>query len=205
MRQTTPQEVFWAGEFGDRYIERNDTGQLLDAKIAMFRRALARTESVRTVVEFGCNIGVNLSALASLSPNIDLRAIEINASAVAIARQRMPTAEIIHGSILDFDATSTFDVAFTCGVLIHLNPEMLPQVYAKLAAASKRYVLIAEYYNPSPVTVNYRGHAERLFKRDFAGEFMEAHPQFQLLDYGFVYRRDPVAPLDDITWFLMEK
>jgi spore coat polysaccharide biosynthesis protein SpsF len=44
-----------------------------------------------------------------------------------------------------------------------------------------------------------------LFKRDFAGEIMERHPQMQLVDYGFSYRRDPNFPQDDITWFLMER
>jgi len=34
---------------------------------------------------------------------------------------------------------------------------------------------------------------------------MDRHPQLQLVDYGFSYRRDPNFPQDDITWFLMEK
>ena len=32
-----------------------------------------------------------------------------------------------------------------------------------------------------------RGHSDRLFKRDFAGEMMDRHPQLQLIDYGFAY------------------
>ncbi|MFM6157881.1 MAG: pseudaminic acid biosynthesis-associated methylase, partial [Sphaerospermopsis kisseleviana] len=67
------------------------------------------------------------------------------------------------------------------------------------------YLLIAEYYNPSPVAIPYRGHADRLFKRDFAGEVLDQHPELRLVDYGFVYRRDPNFPQDDITWFLIEK
>jgi pseudaminic acid biosynthesis-associated methylase len=89
--------------------------------------------------------------------------------------------------------------------MIHINPDMLPKLYSTLAKASQRYVLIAEYYNPSPVTIQYRGHNDRLFKRDFAGEFLAAHPEFELVDYGFVWRRDPVFPLDDITWFLLKR
>jgi hypothetical protein len=65
--------------------------------------------------------------------------------------------------------------------------------------------LLCEYYNPAPTTVSYRGHNERLFKRDFAGEIMDRHPEMQLVDYGFAYHRDPNFPQDDITWFLMEK
>jgi hypothetical protein len=53
--------------------------------------------------------------------------------------------------------------------------------------------------------VNHRGKNDRLFKRDFAGEILENHSEMILIDYGFVYRRDPVFPQDDITWFLLEK
>jgi spore coat polysaccharide biosynthesis protein SpsF len=34
---------------------------------------------------------------------------------------------------------------------------------------------------------------------------LDAFPDLKLLDYGFVYRRDPAHPQDDVTWFLMEK
>lgn len=91
------------------------------------------------------------------------------------------------------------------GVLIHINPNELKTVYEKLYTSSKKYILIAEYYNPSPVEIPYRGNKERLFKRDFAGEFLDMFPDCKLEDYGFVYHRDNNFPLDDITWFLMKK
>jgi spore coat polysaccharide biosynthesis protein SpsF len=64
---------------------------------------------------------------------------------------------------------------------------------------------VAEYYNPVPVAITYRGHEDRLFKRDFVGEIMDRHPQMELVDYGFAYRRDPNFPQDDINWFLLER
>jgi pseudaminic acid biosynthesis-associated methylase len=91
------------------------------------------------------------------------------------------------------------------GVLIHINPNELNSVYEKLVASCEKYLLVAEYYNPSPVAIPYRGHSDRLFKREFAGEIMSNHPEMQLIDYGFSYRNDPNFPQDDITWFLMEK
>jgi pseudaminic acid biosynthesis-associated methylase len=90
-------------------------------------------------------------------------------------------------------------------VLIHINPDRLRSVYETLHKASSRLILVCEYYNPTPVAIPYRGHADRLFKRDFAGEMLDAFPDLRLVDYGFAYRRDPAFPQDDITWFLMEK
>ena len=82
---------------------------------------------------------------------------------------------------------------------------MLSLVYEKLYTASNKYILICEYYNPSPVNVSYRGHSDRLFKRDFAGEMLEKYIDLKLVDYGFCYKRDKAFPQDDITWFLLEK
>jgi spore coat polysaccharide biosynthesis protein SpsF len=55
------------------------------------------------------------------------------------------------------------------------------------------------------VEVPYRGNSGKLFKRDFAGEMLDRYSDLQLLDYGFGYHRDPQFPVDDITWFLLEK
>ena len=91
------------------------------------------------------------------------------------------------------------------GVLIHLDPTAWDEVYDLLHSATSRYICLAEYYNPVPVEVPYRGHRNRLFKRDFAGEFLDRHPNVALVDYGFIYHRDPVFPQDDTTWFLLER
>jgi spore coat polysaccharide biosynthesis protein SpsF len=117
----------------------------------------------------------------------------------------IPPANVHLRSILDFSPASQWDLTLIKGVLIHINPEVLPQVYDKLVASTSRCLMLAEYYNPAPVAIPYRGRSDRLFKRDFAGEIMDRHPQLQLVDYGFAYRRDPNFPQDDITWFLMEK
>ncbi|HEX2851815.1 MAG TPA: pseudaminic acid biosynthesis-associated methylase [Opitutaceae bacterium] len=201
---TTPQEKFWAGEFGDEYTDRNDGPQWIASNLSLFSRILSRTQGIRSVTELGANRGLNLLALRQLLPQAAISAVEINAKAVEKLRE-LPWLTVEHSSILDFKPAVPSDLVFIKGVLIHLNPDVLPAVYDLMHAASSRYVCLAEYYSPSPVGIPYRGHADRLFKRDFAGEMLRAHPDLKLIDYGFVYRGDPNFPQDDITWFLMEK
>ncbi len=203
-RQPTAQETFWREEFGDEYVRRNDDDAVVAANTRLFAQVLSRTEGVSSVLELGANIGMNLRALDRLLPTARLDAVEINHSAAERLRA-WGRATVHKGSLVDVELDGRWDLTFVKGVLIHLHPDLLPTAYDRLHAASSRYVLVAEYYNPVPVSVDYRGHAERLWKRDFAGELMERHGDLELVDYGFVYRRDPAFPLDDVTWFLMRK
>ena len=201
----TDQEQFWAGTFGDDYIGRNNGDSLLASNLSFFQSAMRSARNIQSCIEFGANIGMNLRAINLLLPESDLFAIEINATAASQLKELIPSNNVYHESILDFEPQRSWDLVLIKGVLIHINPDELPVVYDKLVRSSQRYLLVAEYYNPVPVAVSYRGHSDRLFKRDFAGEILDSHPQFQLVDYGFKYRRDPNFPQDDINWFLMER
>ncbi len=203
MTYKTEQEQFWAGDFGQDYIDRNNAESLLYAKVAMWAQMLRAANGVASARELGCNIGLNLVALKRLNPSIDLSGYEINETAAKQAAA-FKVAAIHQGSILEKIAEPPVDLTFTAGVLIHISPDYLKNVYDNLVNGSQRYVLVAEYYNPKPVMIPYRGHENRLFKRDFAGELID-HYGLKLVDYGFMYRRDNWMPQDDITWFLLEK
>jgi pseudaminic acid biosynthesis-associated methylase len=201
----TEQEAFWAGDFGNSYIERNQGNALLASNIDFFSKSLKCARGIQTCIEFGANIGMNIRAMKLLFPTIEVSAVEINKTAAMQLSKVIPPEKIYNTSILDFQPLQTYDLTLIKGVLIHINPNELPQVYDKLVDSCSRFLMVAEYYNPSPVTIPYRGHSDRLFKRDFAGEIMDRHPILQLVDYGFAYHRDPNFPQDDINWFLMEK
>ena len=201
----TEQEKFWSGKFGTNYIERNKGDKLLAANIHFFSNAFRNAGKIASCIEFGSNIGMNLRALQLLYPGIKLNGIEINEDAANELKDLIGNENVILESILEYTIRQTFDVSLIKGVLIHINPDELEMVYKKLYDSSHLYILLCEYYNPSPVTIPYRGYNNRLFKRDFAGEMMDLYPDLTLVDYGFSYHRDIAFPQDDITWFLMSK
>ena len=200
----TEQEKFWAGDFGNEYTIRNDSDNVVAANISLFTKAFQNRPALQSIIEFGANRGMNIHALKALFPNAEFTALEINSKAVEELK-KIDKVNAVNTSIFDYDAKDKYDLSLIKGVLIHINPDELPGVYKKLYDSSQRYILVAEYYNPSPVTVSYRGHNDRLFKRDFAGEMLDLYKALRLVDYGFCYHRDRAFPLDDITWFLLEK
>lgn len=199
----TSQEEFWAGEFGNEYIARNNDVRLVAGNLNLFGKVLARTRGIHSVIEFGANIGNNLQAIKALLPKSELSAIEINEEAVKVLKKK--EFNVYHTSLLEFTPDYQRDLVVIKTVLIHINPDYLSEAYKKLYDTSSKYLFIAEYYNPTPVAIPYRGHNDKLFKRDFAGEIMDKYSDVMLLDYGFMYRRDNNFLSDDINWFLLEK
>lgn len=197
----TEQEKFWAGQFGKNYINRNTD---YFRNIPLFSNIFSKTNNIKSLIELGANIGLNLKAIKEILPNISLSAIEINSDAVNHLEQ-IGDIEIYNQSILDYSVDYKRDFVLIKGVLIHINPDFLNNVYEVLYNLSNKYICIAEYYNPTPVKVNYRGHEDKLFKRDFAGELLDKYDDLELVDYGFIYHRDNNFPQDDITWFLLQK
>lgn len=201
----TEQEEFWAGKFGNDYTRRNQGTDWIASNTAFFANIFANVQEVRSVIEFGANIGLNLEAIRILLPKAKLAAVEINQKAAKQLGRAIKDVQVYPVSILDFKCERAWDLVLIKGVLIHMNPESLHKVYEALYRSSARYICIAEYYNPTPVSIPYRGHADRLFKRDFAGEMLDRYKDLRLLDYGFSYHRDVHFPQDDLTWFLLEK
>jgi pseudaminic acid biosynthesis-associated methylase len=222
---TTAQEQFWAGPDGNSYTERNGNS-LVSSKIGLFEQALhGRSRSIKSVIEFGANRGLNIQALQHiLGSDTRYTAVEINSAACNRIHEDLnggvlkngiyeasspPLVHICNASLLELEAwpraREAHDLSLVQGVLIHIAPDDLPLAYANIYGASRRYVLVAEYFSREPVAIPYRGRDGLLWKRDFAAEMLETFPDLRLIDYGFVSRLDPIAPLDDIHWWLTEK
>jgi len=199
----TEQEMFWEGEFGNEYTDRNNE-DLINSNINLFKSIL-KDIKINSIFEIGFNRGLNLLALNQIDKKLSLNGLEINNYAYNITKNTNICDKIYNKSILDFVEKENYDLVFTKCVLIHINPDKLNDVYQKMYDLSNKYILIAEYYSRDIREIKYRGYENKLFKRDFCGELITKFPELKLLDYGFVYYRDPSFPQDDVSWFLLEK
>ncbi len=200
-------EEFWKGDFGNRYQERQKESKVgnIYANEYLFSKILASGKhpiwmKINSIAEFGAGTGQNIHALHNLFSMVDYWSIELNPNAA----EQIPHGKVITGSVLDVKLPQKCDLVFTKGLCIHIHPDDLPKLYQNLYDTSLQYILLCEYYNPTPVEIDYRGHAGKLWKRDFAGDMLSMYPDLQLLSYGFVYHKDKY-PQDDLTWFLLEK
>jgi pseudaminic acid biosynthesis-associated methylase len=201
----TEQERFWADTYARDYIEKNktfDNALGVEAWKIMLRKA----EGIRSLLECGCNIGRNMTFLDQIMPEAKKSIIEISKPAFDFVARQHRLAGAFNGPILESDfPAQSFDLVFTMGVLIHISPDQLLDNMEKMYEYSRKYVLIGEYFNRTPVMLEYQGQRDKLFKRDFGKLFIESH-DVRLVEYGFLWGHlYDSAGFDDITWWLFEK
>ncbi len=122
-------------------MRRNSSARMVAANLHFFSSALATAGKVSSRLELGANVGMNLSALRLLYPDIRTAAVEINPAAARTLAELIGDDNVYTGSILDYEVSETFDLVLVKGVMIHTNPESLPIVYDKIFQASARLVL----------------------------------------------------------------
>ena len=204
-KKLNKQEIFWQGKFGKDYIKRNISKKLKKNTNVFFKRIFNRNPNLKilNMIELGANVGNNLESFSKNFKKIEMTAVEINRSACNILSKNNPKVNVINKNIASVNLKKKYDLVLVKGVLIHINPKQLVKIYSKIFNLSQKYILIAEYYNPVPVKITYRGKKDKLFKRDFAGDMIKKY-KLKIIDYGFSYHLDKY-PQDDLTWFLLKK
>ena len=200
----TEQEKFWANDYAQEYMKKNSSfNQKLGQKC--WEKMLSKIGEINSILECGCNIGRNINFLHNNLPNSKISIIEISAPAYNYVKKKFDIDQSFNGAIMDSNFQRTFDLVFTMGVLIHIHPDDLYANIKKMFDYSGRYILVGEYFNRTPVMIEYQGQKDKLFKRDF-GKFLIKNFDVKLVDYGFLWGHIyDDAGFDDITWWLFQK
>jgi len=206
-KMTDPQSA-WAGDFGAEYTARNVASKdALRSRTMMWARIgqAFHDDPPRTILEVGCNLGINLRVLSQLF-DVELSAIEPNPVArETLAKDGVLAPKKIYAGFGDNIpvADGAVEMSFTSGVLIHVDPARLDATMDEIHRVTSKYIMCAEYFSPRAETLSYRGRDGLLFRNDFGGLYMDRFPGLRLVDYGFFWKR--ATGLDDVTWWLFRK
>lgn len=193
----------WAGDWGDAYTARNRVDWR--ARIPFWRDILDRT-AARSVYEFGCNAGWNLSAILAagfsgagngLVPQVAGCEVNTNAYCQAVtAGLNVVCAPILGETRHSYG--SDYDLAFTAGVLIHVPPTELKDTMLQVVRASADHVLAIEYASDKEEEVEYRGQKGMLWRRPYGRLYQDMG--LTLVDSG-----DAGPGFDRCTYWLLRK
>lgn len=190
--KTTSAAELWAGDFGNAYLKRNQVEWI---NRIHFWELMIETTLARSVFEMGANAGWNLSAIREVSQNIQLYGNDINP--VAVNQAQLAGHHVV--CKLDFanELPGPMELVFTAGVLIHIEPENLKEVMQALIDKSCNYVLAIEYAADEETIVEYHGHSDRLWKRNYGKLYEDLG--LTLLDVGHA------EGFDNCTYWLLQK
>lgn len=191
MAKITEQMEKWAGEFGREYTDRNALS--LEEMEALYKKnyGMTRTElnerflkemdrTIR-ILEVGSNIGNQLLCLQRVGFR-NLYGVELQNYAVEFSKSRTRNINIIEGSAFDIPyKNGYFDLVFTAGVLIHINPSDIALVIREIYRCTRKYIWGFEYYADKYTEIPYRGQRNLLWKADFAKLYLNQFGDLELV------------------------
>ena len=186
---------YWKGKGGDEYTKRNRVDW--QARIPFWKMILDKT-GARSVFEFGCNVGWNLSAIQRIYPDVVLQGAEINRDARFEASLVLPKVDIWDDSVGHVVGIYYTELVFTAGVLIHIPPEEIKETMSALVDISLDYILAIEYYAEEETEIEYQGEMGLLWKRPYGKLYEEMGLEWVDGDY-------PAVGFDGCQWDLLRK
>ena len=98
---------------------------------------------------------------------VNLYGIELQSYAVELSKARTKRINIIEGSAFDIPyKDGYFDLVFTSGILIHINPSDIVWALREILRCTREYIWGFEYYADEYQEINYRGRSDLLWKTD---------------------------------------
>ncbi len=187
----TKQLIKWTGEFGRAYAQRNALSLMELDKIYKKNYGITRTELNEVflagisrssrILEIGSNVGNQLLILQKLGFK-NLYGLEPLEYAVELSKKRTHHINIIKGDAFDIPFKDKyFDIVFTSGVLIHINPADIKKALPEIYRCSRRYIWGFEYYAKSCEEIIYRGNKDLLWKNDFVRQYLKFSPDLKVV------------------------
>lgn len=206
----------WQGEFGNEYTDRNTPDEKTIQQRMAFMSGMMSTlpglppyGDPQSILEVGANVGANLRALDNIykmnDKQVQLHAVEPNEKARKILiNQDINGFKLINGHACKIEANdATYDVVFTCGVLIHIHPNNLQMAMGEIYRVSRKFIMCAEYFSPESREIKYRDQDSMLWARDYGEAWLQFHSGLRCCGYSFAWKR--FTGMDNLTWWTFEK
>jgi pseudaminic acid biosynthesis-associated methylase len=112
---------------------------------------------------------------------------------------------VIKGEAIDIPfKDSFFDLVYTSGVLIHINPNNIGKVIQEIIRCSKQYIWGFEYFQDEGYKqIKYHGQNNMLWKTDFKKLYLKNNPELKLITEKLYHYRENNYLTDQM--FLLEK
>jgi len=192
----TSQLQRWNKIFGKEYTDRNKyTVSQLDkmykktygiTRTELNSQFIGKLDREIKILEIGSNIGNQLLVLQKMGFK-NLFGLEPLEYAVELSKKRLIGINIIRGSAFDIPFKDIyFDLVFSSGVLIHINPKDIRKAMKEIYRCTNKYIWGFEYFSEKYQEVNYRGEKNLLWKADFPRLYIQNFSDLKLIKVKYI-------------------
>jgi len=192
----TKQLKKWKNSFGKEYTDRNSFSVAQLDNLYKKRYGLTRTKlnidfigklnKKIKILEVGSNVGNQLLMLQKMGFK-NLFGLEPLEYAVELSKKRLIGINIIRGSAFDIPFKDIyFDLVFSSGVLIHINPKDIRKAMKEIYRCTNKYIWGFEYFSEKYQEVNYRGEKNLLWKADFPRLYIQNFSDLKLIKIKYI-------------------
>lgn len=210
------QTKLWENKFGDEYQKRNViTDKDLIGRNILWGYIISKIhedcsdDCIPSYCEFGAGQGQNLIAIDNIYKHSSAKhqpalvAVEPNEAAYNELLALSINVTTINKSIEGLHPIKPLaDVAFTSGLLIHIDPKNLLDAMNVVYKSAAKYVVCTEYFSATQRDIPYRGVDKSLWSNDFGGLYLDNFP-LRCLGYAFFWKR--ITGLDNLTVWIFKK
>lgn len=172
----------WESVWDARWIAELEEGGRSQHRDLLFE-SIARLAPFESVIEIGCNCGVNLYRLAMQYPRVRLVGCDVNHVAIERGRAFMQShglsgVELSVGRAdrLGSFANGSFDVVFTDAVLIYIGPDQIRKVAKEMLRLCRRRIILMEWHREGPEGVSDGEFWQGFWVWDYARLFRDVSP-----------------------------
>ena len=123
----------------------------------------------KKICEVGTNVGNNLIGFPKTS---DVTGVDLNEYALSINKEKHPEFKFDLASALDLPySDDSFDLVFTRGVLIHIDPTNIDKAIDELFRVSKKWIINLEYFGEDSKSISWKRGDDLLWYRDMKAKW----------------------------------
>ena len=181
----------WCSGFGKDYTDRckktpDQYDELYTSLYGITRTKLNKDfigniDRSAKILEVGTNVGNQLKLLSRMGFR-NLYGIELQFYPIKISQFKYYGISLLQGSAFDIPfKDNAFDIVFTTGVLIHIDPDLLPLVLKEIYRCTRRYIWGLEFYNENLLEIPYRGKNKMMWKADYVAIYQDCFPDLNMI------------------------
>jgi len=147
--------------FWDKYANENEARY--NEEFAKYTRDLATSLHCTSVLEIGCGTGIDLRLFPE---TFQIHGIDLNDSALDIAKEKIPSANFKKGTITDLPfEDSSIDFVFTHQLLNYLDDETLEKGVTEMYRVSRKYIMNCEKFEETEKQIDENHKFRNMLKR----------------------------------------